>query len=216
MTKTELIQRQRRFEWDLARDEHTRAAGKLVAGKTHDLLNLVQIVKLASGELAKRCDAAGQEFIDDLARAANDAEAQLKSLMEIARPDRTVMRGPAVGAAITQAVEEVRPSIPIDLHLAISADTASALSAEELAHLVFGLALDAADAPRIELFVRDRTIHDVLWIEIVRGADVPAYAGEPSFDLGSVELVVTLAGGELSCSERRGGGSELVVALPAL
>ncbi len=216
MTKTELIQRQRRFEWDLARDEHTRAAGRLVAGKMHDLLNLVQIVKLASGELAKRCDPTGQEFIDDLVRAADDAEVQLKSLMEIARPDRAVMRGPAIGAAITHAVEEVRPSIPIDLHLAISAETASALSTDELAHLVFGLALDAADAPRIELFVRDRSIKNVPWIEIVRGADLPAFEGKPSFDLASVELVVTRAGGELSCSERRGGGSELVIALPAI
>lgn len=216
MTKTELIQRQRRFEWDLARDEHTRAAAKLVAGKTHDLLNLVQIVKLASGELAKRCDPTGQEFVDDLARAADEAEVELKSLMAIARPDRAVTRGAAVGAAITHAIEELRPSIPIDLHLAIGPDTASALSVEELAHLVFGLALDAVDAPRIELFVRDRTIGDVPWIEIVRGADVPAYEGEPSFDLRSVELVVTRAGGELSCSERRGGGSELVVALPVV
>jgi signal transduction histidine kinase len=216
MTKTELIQHQRRFEWDLARDEQTRAAAKLVAGKTHDLLNLVQIVKLASGELAKRCDPTGQEFIDDLLRAAQDAEVQLKSLMRLARPERTAVRGPAVGASITHAIEELRPSIPIDLHLAIDADTASALSADELAYLVFGLALDAAASPRIELFVRDRIIDDVRWIEIVRGADVPAAEGEPSFDLRSVELVVARAGGELSCSERRGGGSELVVALPAI
>jgi hypothetical protein len=78
------------------------------------------------------------------------------------------------------------------------------------------MALDAADAPRIELFVRDRMIDDVRWIEIVRGADVPAPEGELPFDLRSVELVVTRAGGELSCAERRGGGSELVVALPAI
>ncbi len=216
MTKTELIERQRRFEWDLAKDEHTRAAAKLVAGKTHDLLNLVQIVKLASGELAKRCDPTGQEFIEDLTRAAVDAEASLKDLMQVARPERASVRGPAVGAAITQAVEELRPNIPIDLHLAIGPDTASSLSAEELVYLVFGMALDATGASRIELFVRDRTIDGVPWIELVRGTDLPAPEHEPSFDLRTVELVVTRAGGELSYSDRRGGGSELVVALPAL
>src|SRR4051794_8145034 len=77
MTKTEarlaLAQRQRRFEWDLARDEQSRAAANLVAGKTHDLFNLVQIVQLASLELAKRCGDAGKEFIDDLLRSAEDA-----------------------------------------------------------------------------------------------------------------------------------------------
>lgn len=215
MTKTELIQQQRRFEWELAKDEHTRAAATLVAGKTHDLLNLVQIVKLASGELAKRCDPTGQEFVEDLTRAAGDAEASLKGLMEVARPERAVVRGPAVGAVITRAVEDVRAAIPIDLHLAIGPDIASELSEAELAYLVFGVALDAVAAPRLDLFVRDRSIDDRRWIEIVRGADVPAYADLP-FELRGVELVVTRVGGELSCSGRRGGGSELVVAVPAL
>jgi hypothetical protein len=188
----------------------------LVAGKTHDLLNLVQIVKLATAELGKHCAPSGQEFIDDLTRAAVDAEASLRELMGVARPDRKPARGPTVGGVITRAVEELRESIPIDLHLAISPETATALSAEELTHLVFGIALDAADAPRIELFVRERRIANAPWVEIVRGADVPANEGEPSFDLGSVERVIARADGEMSCSERRGGGSELVVALPAL
>ena len=102
MTKTDarlaLAQKQRRFEWDLARSEQTRVASKLVAGKTHDMLNVVQIVQLAAAELEKRCGAAGKEFIDDLVRAAHDAQAQLRELMALARPEVAVTRGATVGA----------------------------------------------------------------------------------------------------------------------
>jgi hypothetical protein len=216
MTKIDLIQRQRAFEWELAREQHTRAAAKLVAGKTHDLLNLVQIVKLATQELATRCDATGQEFVKDLERAAVDAEASLRSLMEVARPDKIVARGALVGAAITKAIEDVRAAVPITLHLAITPDTATELSADELAHLVIGIALDAAAAPLIELYIRDREIGDVPWVEIVRGTELPMPEGELSVDLRAVEALVTRAGGELSHAERRGGGSELVIALPVV
>ena len=216
MTKTDLLDRQRRYEWDLAREEHTRTAAKLVAGKTHDLLNLVQIVKLASEELAKRCDATGQEFVADLQRAALDAEVSLKSLMEVARPEKVVTRGAAVGATITRTLDELRPTIPITLHLAIVPDTATQLTADELTHLLLGLALDAAAAPLIELFVRDREINGNPWVELVRGTELPPPEGELPFDLRAVETLVARAGGELSQSERRGGGSELVIALPAV
>lgn len=217
MTKTDarlaLAQKQRRFEWDLARDEQTRVARKLVAGKTHDMLNVVQIVQLASAELEKRCSAEGKEFIDDLLRAATNAQGQLGELMALARPDVVARRGAAVGATVTRVLDEIRSAVEIDLRLAVSADTATALTAEQLEHLLIGIALDAADAPRIELFVRDRTINSKGWVEIVRGAEIAA--DRDGFDLRPVELLAKLGGGELSSSERRGGGTELVVALPA-
>ncbi len=225
MTKTDLshlirlIERQRRFEWDLARDEQTRAAARLIAGKTHDLLNLVQIVQLATAQLARRCDPTGLEFIDDLTRAASDAAVSLKQLMAMARPSHAVSSavpaGASAGAAITRIVDELRPAIPIDLHLALAPDTTTALSAEELAHLILGLALEAASAPRIELHVRQRTIEGGPWVEILRGADLPPYHEALPFDLRTVEVLVARVGGELTISEGRGGGSELVVALPA-
>ncbi len=216
MTKIELIERQRRFEWELAREEQTKAAAKLVAGKTHDLMNLVQIVMLASEQLASRCDPTGKQFVADLLRAAKDAESSLRTLMQVARPERASLAGSPVGAAITAVVEELRPAIPIDLHLALLPDTATSLDATELAHLVIGLALEAADASRIEIHVRERMIDDAPWIEILRGADVPTHDGPLPFDLRAVDLLVARAGGELSRSERRGGGSEVVVALPAI
>ncbi len=209
-----LVQRQRRFEWALAREEHGRAASRLVAGKTHDLLNLVQIVQLATYELGRRGGAAIQEFVDDLTRAAADATTSLRALMEAARPETAVARGPAVHAVLARTLDALRAAVVIDAQLALARTTTTALDEEALAHLLVGLALDAADAPRIELLVHDRTIAGAPWLELVRGTDVPA-AGD-GFELRTVELLAHRIGGEVARSDRRGGGAALVVALPAL
>src|SRR5215475_10103512 len=152
MTKTDerlaLVERQRRFEWQLAREVQTQAAARLVAGKTHDLLNLIQIVQLASLELARRCTADAAEFIADLRKAAEDAQHQLAELMAVARPEEIIVPGAHVGAAVTAAVETVRAAstIEVDLHLAVAPEVATRCSAEELAHVIYGLTLDAATA----------------------------------------------------------------------
>ncbi len=231
MTKTNerlaLVERQRRFEWELARDLHSRTAAKFVAGKTHDLLNLVQIVQLASLELSRRCGSDAAEFIADLIKAAEDAKHQLAELMAVARPDEVIAPGAPVGVAISSAVDTVRQAqaIAVDLNLTIEPGVTTRCSATELEHLIYGLTLDAvaaaADPPAsapaaapdpIELFVRQRTIDGKPWLEIVRGARV-ALEGE-HFDLRAVEAIAIKNGGELGRSERRGGGTELVVALP--
>jgi hypothetical protein len=238
-----LVERQRRFEWQLAREVQTQVAARFVAGKTHDLLNLIQIVQLASLELSRRCPPDAEEFIADLRKAAEDAQAQLTQLMAVARPEEAVAVGAHVGAAITRAVETVRAAstIAVDLHLAVAPEVATRCSAEELEHVIYGLTLDAAadeseadagaeagtgaetetgadasaaaPAP-IELFVRERTIDGRPWLEIVRGAR-GMLAGE-RFDLQAVEAIAVKNGGELAHSERRGGGTELVVALPVV
>lgn len=249
MTKTDerlaLVERQRRFEWELARDAQTRTAAKFVAGKTHDLLNLVQIVQLASLELSHRAGPDAAEFIADLLKAADDAKDQLTQLMAVARPDVVIVPGAPVGAALTAAVHSVRSAstIPVDLHLTVRSEITTRCTASELEHLVYGLVLDAApgetadppsrpgafdtpsahatrrDGPSpspspgpIELFVRERTIDGKPWLEIVRGARV-MIDGE-HFDLRAVEAIAVKNGGELAQSERRGGGTEVVVALP--
>jgi hypothetical protein len=231
MTKTNerlaLVERQRRFEWELARDAQTRAAAHFVAGKTHDLLNLVQIVQLASLELSRRCGDDAAEFIADLIKAAEDAKHQLAELMAIARPDEVIAVGAPVGAAITAAVDSVRAAsnISVDLHLTVQPGVTTRCSATELEHLIYGLTLDAvataAEPPAsepaaspgpIELFIRQRAIDGKPWLEIVRGARV-VLEGE-HFDLRAVEAIAIKNGGELGRSERRGGGTELVVALP--
>ena len=223
-----LVERQRRFEWELAREVHTRAAAHFVTGKTHDLLNLVQIIQLASLELAVRCGEAAGEFIDELTRTAEGAKRQLAELMAAARPEAVVVPGAHVGAAITSAVETVRAAstIAVDLHLTVQAEVTTRCSAAELEHVIYGLALDAValdaageppatEPPSpIELFVRERIIDGKPWLEIVRGARVTA-SGE-HFDLRAVEAIAIKNGGELARSERRGGGTELVVALPVV
>lgn len=218
MTKTEvrlaLAQRQRRFEWELSREAQTRAAQKMITGKTHDMMNLVQIVQLATLELANRCDAGGQEFIEDLQRAARDAQVSLSQLMEVARPERIVTRGAPVGAAFTAAVNTIRPAIAIDEHLAVQAETVTECTADDIEHLVYGLVLDAADAPHIELYIRERMIDGKPWVEVVRGAEVPTEGDR--FELRAVEAIAKRVGGEVATSDRRGGGTEVVVALPAL
>jgi hypothetical protein len=219
-----LVERQRRFEWELAREIQSKAAARFVSGKTHDLLNLVQIVQLASLELTRRCPPEAAEFIEDLQRAAVDAQRQLTELMALARPDEVIAPGAPVGAAITAAVEIVRAAstIAVDLHLTVSPDATTRCTADELAHVIYGVTLDAVSettqlddsvAPSaIELFIRERTIDSKPWLEIVRGARV-AVDGE-HFDLRAVEAIAIKSGGELAQSERRGGGTELVVALP--
>jgi hypothetical protein len=229
MTKTNerlaLVERQRRFEWELAREMHTAAAARFVAGKTHDLLNLVQIVQLATLELARRCSGDAAEFIADLAKAAKDAQRQLTELMKVARPDEVVAPGAPVGAAILSAVEIVRAAstIEVDLHLTVQPDVTTRCSAAELEHLIYGLTLDAVAADEdpqigpttpIQLFIRERTIDGKPWLEVVRG--VPGGLAAESFDLRAVEAIAAKNGGELARSERRGGGTELVVALPLI
>jgi signal transduction histidine kinase len=229
MTKTNerlaLVERQRRFEWELAREAQTRAAGQFVAGKTHDLLNLVQIVQLATLELSRRSPPEAQEFIGDLTRAADDAKHQLASMMAVARPDEVIVAGAPVGEAITRAVATVREAstIAVDLHLTVEPGVTTRCQAGELEHLIYGMTLDAVTAEEataasdaapspIELSVRARTIEGKPWLEIVRGARAPI-EGE-HFDLRAVEAIASKNGGELAHSERRDGSTELVVALP--
>ena len=220
MTKTEarlvLSQRQRRFEWNLAREEQTRAASRFVSGKTHDMMNVVQIVQLASLELEKRCtDPTAKEFLDDLTRASNDAQKSLTELMAVARPDDTITRGAPVGAAVDAAIAALRTAIDVDIHLAPPADTATRCTANELEHILIGIALDVADSPdRIELFVRERVINEAKWIEIVRSSTYVPIGDR--FELYAVEAIAKRAGGEMATAERRGGGEELVVALPVV
>lgn len=208
-----LVERQRRFAWELAREAQTATARELVAGKTHDLLNLVQIVQLGAISLGERCPA-DRDVIDDLERAAGNATRSLEELMAIARPPHVVVRGPAVGPALARVVDEVRAAIDVDAHLALDPETATALSADALAHLVIGMVLDAADAPFVELYARERVIVDARWVELVCGASAPA--GGDHFDVRVVEALARRAGGEVARSERRAGGSELVVALPVI
>lgn len=210
-----LVEHQRRYAWDLARDEQTRTAAKLVSGKTHDLLNLIQIVQLAAPELHERStDELSKELTADIARAASDAHQQLGSMMAIARPDVKKVRGPSVGGVLARVTGSLGETFELGVDWALHADAATPLDAAALEHLLIGLVLDAGPAPWIELTVRERAISGAPWIEIVRGIESDSTAD--GFDLKLVEVIATRAGGEMSSSERRGGGTEVVVALPVV
>jgi signal transduction histidine kinase len=236
MMKTEarlaLTLRQRRFEWALARDEQARTAARLVAGKTHDLLNLLQIVRLAGGQLAEHCNEESRVILDDLQRSADDARRSLGELMAVARAAEKRVRGAPVCEAVKAVIAELRGAIEIAIEARIDAprDAATRCTAEELEHLVIGLVLDADDAMAaaaagaaaragdaragmtVELEVRERVIAGVPWIELVRSCKVVPDGDR--FELRVVEAIAERAGGELATSERRGGGEEVIVALP--
>ena len=209
--------RQRRFEWALARDEQGRTAGRLVAGKTHDLLNLIQIIRLGARLLEEHCDARARELVADLERSADDSQRALADLMALARPAAAVVRGAPVGETVAAAVASLRAAIAIDARIEAPPGAATRATAQDLEHLVIGLVLDAADAlarepPPIELAVRERAIAGAPWIELVRGAR-PAPPGD-RFELRVARAIAERAGGELTIATGRGGGEEVLVALP--
>lgn len=229
MTKTDriaarlaLVEKQRRFAWEVAREEYVRTAASMVAGKTHDLLGLVQIVQLAAPQLAPVVEGDARTFVDDIARAADDAHAQLKALMAAARPprraatnsDTPLPRGAAVGPVVGRVIGQLDGAVDIGVDYAIDADVATALDEVSLSHLAIGLVLDAQDAPWIELTVRDIQIDGAPWIELVRGT-AEIIEGD-HFDMRLVEALATRARGEVAESVREGGGLEVVVALPAV
>jgi hypothetical protein len=212
-----LVEKQRRYAWDLARYEQTRTAAKLVAGKTHDLLNLVQIVQLAAPELQERVtDELSRELTADIARAAGDAHQQLGQMMAIARPEVRDVRGPSVGSVLARVTGELGEQFELGVDWRLHADAATTLDAAALEHLIIGLVLDAGPTAWIELTVRERAMSGAPWIEIMRGLASTSDGSGDGFDLKLVEAIVSRAGGEVATSERRGGGTELVVALPVV
>jgi hypothetical protein len=209
--------RQRRFEWALARDEQTRTAARLVAGKTHDLLDLVHVIRLSASGLEARCDARGGELVRDLQRTAEGAHRSLAELMAVARPAPGDARGTPIGAAVEAAVASLEGAIALSARIEAPLAAATRCAAEELEHLVIGLVLDAdgeaaaADRP-VELLVRARERAGAPWIELrCRG---PAATSGDRFELRVVRAIAQRAGGELSVVPRPGGGEDVVVALP--
>ncbi len=215
--------RQRRFEWALARGEQGRTAERLVAGKTHDLLNLIQVIRLGARLLEEHCDARARELVADLERSADDSQRALAELMALARPAAAVVRGAPVGETVAAAVASLRAAIAIEAQIEARIEAppgaATRATAQELEHLVIGLVLDAADAPAreappIELAVRERAIAGAPWIELVRGPR-PAPPGD-RFELRVARAIAERAGGELTTATAQAGGEEVIVALPVV
>ena len=194
-----LIARLRRYEWAVARGEHAREVSAAVRECTHDLLNLFQIVDLASQQLVARCGAPAAELADDLRRATIEARTTADALALLARPAAPPPHAPArtlVAAALRGVMS--RGSVTAAAGIAV------AWSADELAILVIALELDA---PRGELVVRSRRVEDGEIVEVVCG---PIEEGAVAVRVA--QALAKEAGGEVTV-EPRGGGVEVVVTI---
>lgn len=218
-----LIERIRREEHALAVHEQARVAAALMKGRSHDLGNMVQIVKLSALEIARRVPQDDiQELVTDLTFAAEQATAVLADMFAAARPSDRTLVGPPVAQSVRAAVDLARPAIAasIELRIDLAESVQTYASAEELEALVLAALLDAHQAVRILLLVRERTIQNKRWVELVRIDDrhhLPdgelAHMFEPHSLLHVVAGVAKAAGGEVSLSPGR-TGLELAVELP--
>jgi len=188
-----IVRRQRELEWT---DMHG-----LLRDRSHDLRNLIQMVELTMTELARHVDGFAAELVGDLAKTAAEMKAALER--------RT---SAPIGDAVRAAIELLRPAVgELVVTHRLEPTTATALAAHEVEQLVVGLVVDAGrHAVAIDLLVRERTIDGHVWVELVCGFD--AAPGE----LRVVNTIAERARGEVAISERRGGGTEISVALPTV
>jgi hypothetical protein len=218
-----LIDRIRRVEYALARDEQVRIAGVLMQGRAHDLGNMVQIVKLSALELARRAPSdAIKELVADMSEAAEKATTILTDMVRSARMQDRQVVGPHVAPIVRAAVDLARPAIAstIELRVEVADDVMSFATGEELEALVLCALLDAQAAVSITLVLRERTLQGKRWLELLRFDDRHVLADgelahmfEPHSFLHVVAGVAKQAGGEVSLSPGR-TGLELAVEMP--
>jgi len=217
-----LIDRIRAVELRLARAQQSDAALAALRGHLHTLGNAVQIVDLASTELAKHTpDPDG--LIADIREAAQHAHASVTSIAALAQPKpRVPVRAP-FASTVRAALDVARPALPIEVAVhdeLLASIAACRLDADELELLTIAILLDAHAAPALSLSLRERVIEGAVWFELIRHDTRP---GAVSLDselvppslLAVADQLARLGGGELSLSPGR-SGHELVVALPSV
>lgn len=201
---TALSERRRRYEWQLAQAVQVAAAADFVAGKTHDLANLVQIVQLATAALERHCPPEAQRYLEELSRAGDDAHRSLTALIARARPEPIIVRGDPLGPALAAATAALAP-FTVDLTSTADPATTTRALADDLEQLLVALALAAP--PPIAIRARTRAIAGAPWLELLRACPT---APDPH-ELAVLAAIATRAGGEASYSD-----GELAVALPIL
>jgi hypothetical protein len=213
--RLELLERVRTIELALARAEHARAAASLVRGRTHELGNQVQILRLASIELERRATAEQSELITDLRAAAEAANQALAEMLSAARPEDRKDPGEPVAPVVRQAIELVRAatSVPIEIHLDLTEDVRTRATAAELEACVMQVLLAATWGPgaatRLDVRARQRQIEKKPWIELLVIADRLPFDAPP----GVIQSVAEAAAGGASLSDGR-TGVELALELP--
>ena len=204
-----LVEVLRPLERAVARDAFTRAAVDLLRGRSHELGNHLQIVRLASLEIERRCTAADAvELLNDLRSSAGAATAVLATLLEAARPAERSEPGPPVAAIVRAAAERVRALFPEGITFVSDApeDLRSLCREDELHGIVIAAALgSAASALRLELHAR--TIEKRPWLQLL--CHGPRRAGYDDL----IESLAALGAGEVTLSAGR-EGDELAIELP--
>jgi hypothetical protein len=198
-TTDELLAKLRRLEWACARDEHAHEVAQTVRKRSHDLLNLVQVVDLASQQLVLRHGEATAELAADLHRAAAEAHSAVDGLAALGHAIEPHAVAHTLVAPIAKRVV-TRGVVTVDDHTAVG------WTAEEVELLLYALQLDA---PEAELMVRRRRVEDGVLVEVVCG---PIEA-----EALAVRMAMALArgaGGDVTL-EPRGDGHEVVIAIAA-
>lgn len=219
-----LMERIRRVEHQLARDEQATVAAALMKGRSHDLGNHIQIVKLSSLELERRAQGRADlvELLTDMRQAAEQASAVLADMFAAARPPERNAVGPVVTHTVRAAVDAARPAFAGALELRIDLDDTvhTYSAADELEAIVLASLLDAVSATRIAMVVRERVVQGKRWVEILRIDDRQqfndgelAHMFEPASLLHVVVSAAKAARGEASLAPGR-GGLELAIELP--
>jgi hypothetical protein len=221
-----LIDRIRKVEQSLAREEQAREAARLLRGRSHDLGNAIQIVRLASIEIEKRGGTNIGDLVLDLRNAAESATTVLGELIAMAKPGPRKVEGVAIAPAVRAAVEQAQPGLAaqVDLRVELADMVKAPCLPDELETIVLCSLLDAARATKLGLHLRARAIEGKPWLELIRIDDRKdvsdsdfSRAFEPFATPGpGLHLVRVLAercGGEASLSPGR-AGLELVIALP--
>jgi hypothetical protein len=199
----DLLARLRRFEWACARGEHAREVFDTVRQRSHDLLNLVQIVDLVSQQLMLRYGAEARELAVDLHRAARDGRLAIDALVAIAH-----VTGPAPRATVTTPVAEVVRRVAGRATIIVDGDAAVAWTADELELLLAALQLDA---PHGALVVRSRALEDGPVVEVLC-----APIDDTALAVRVADALARDAGGDVTLEPRLAGGHELVVTLPVV
>lgn len=222
--RLQLVELIRRVEHTLARDEQAKIAAELMKGRSHDLGNLIQIMKLSAVELERRAKDRPElvELTTDIRQSAEQASAVLGRMFAAARTDERTEAGPVVTHTVRAAVDAVRPALASTIELRIDLDDTvhTYSTAEEIEAMVVAAMLDASTAMRMTIVVRERVVQGKRWVELLRSDDRAhlvdgelAHMFEPHSLLHVVTGVAKQAGGEVSLAPGR-GGLELAIELP--
>jgi hypothetical protein len=217
MDRLALIERIHTVELALAREAHTAAAAELMRGRSHELGNQVQIVRLASIEIERRATPEQAELIADMRTAAEQANIVLADMVNAARPPERSVIGPPFAPALRAAIERATGVLKVQVEVRSElADTVCTRSTdEEIEAIVFAALLDAEAAGKVTFVLRERQISGKRWVEALRFDDRGALEPEAGRYVQFVEAATRPAGGEASLSAGR-SGLELVIAFPVV